>query len=139
MAIPNSLLSHNAQGQLVVGFYIQTQQGFIALATIQRSVMVHKMSVMYIKLFSCCLKAGEKHYRDAGFILVVYSSSSILSFASSSSVSEIITSSVPMVTITPPPVARGVSSLVAPLVGAVGGAIVLGILITIIVITAVVW
>ena len=40
VAIPNSLLSHIAQGQLVVGFYIQTQQGFIALATIQQSVMV---------------------------------------------------------------------------------------------------
>ena len=42
VAIPNSLLSRNAQGQLVVGFYIQTQQGFVALATIQQSVMVRK-------------------------------------------------------------------------------------------------
>ena len=42
VAIPNSLLSRNTQGQLVVGFYIQTQQGFIALATIQQSVMVGK-------------------------------------------------------------------------------------------------
>ena len=40
VAIPNSLLSHNAQGQLVIEFYIQTQQGFVALATIQQSVMV---------------------------------------------------------------------------------------------------
>ena len=40
VAIPNSLLSRNTQGQLVVGFYIQTQQGFIALATVQQSVMV---------------------------------------------------------------------------------------------------
>ena len=40
VAIPNSLLSRNTQGQLVVGFYIQTQQGFVALATIQQSVMV---------------------------------------------------------------------------------------------------
>ena len=40
VAIPNSLLSRNTRGQLVVGFYIQTQQGFIALATIQQSVMV---------------------------------------------------------------------------------------------------
>ena len=40
VAIPNSLFSRNAQGQLVVGFYIQTQQGFVALATIQQSVMV---------------------------------------------------------------------------------------------------
>ena len=55
-----------------------------------------------------------------------------------SSVHEISTSAVPMVTSTPPPVARGVSSLVAPLVGAVSGAVVLGILVAIIVIT-VVW
>ena len=40
VAIPNSLLSRNAQGQLVIEFYIQTQQGFVALATIQQSVMV---------------------------------------------------------------------------------------------------
>ena len=60
------------------------------------------------------------------------------SMASSSSVHEISTSTVPMVTSTPPPVAREVSSLVVPLVGAVGGAVVLGILVTIIII-AVVW
>ena len=80
-------------------------------------------------------KAGEKHYQDAGFTSLVYPSSSI---ASSSSVHEISTSTVPMVTSTPPPVAREVSSLVVPLVGAVGGAIVLGILVTIIIIS-VVW
>ena len=57
------------------------------------------------------------------------------------SVSVISTSMVAVVTGTmaPPPVAREVSSLVVPLVGAVGGAVVLGILVTIIVITAVVW
>ena len=39
-----------------------------------------------------------------------------------------------MVTSTPPPVARGVSALAVPL-GAVGGAVVLGIVVAIIVIT----
>ena len=71
------------------------------------------------------------------FIYLVYLSSPIVTSASSSSVHEISTST--MVTSTPPPVAREVSSLVVPLVGAVGGAVVLGILVTIIVFTAVMW
>ena len=56
---------------------------------------------------------------------------------SSSIVQEISTSPVTMVTSTPPPVAGGVSALAVPL-GAVGGAVVLGIVVAIIVIT-VVW
>ena len=43
-----------------------------------------------------------------------------------------------MVTRTPPPVARGASALVVPL-GAVGGAVVLGIVVAIIIVITVVW
>ena len=38
VAIPNSLFSRNTQGQLVVGFYIQTQQGFIALTATMTTI-----------------------------------------------------------------------------------------------------
>ena len=44
-----------------------------------------------------------------------------------------------MVTDTPPSVAQGPSALVVPVVGAVGGAVLLGILVAIVFVVTVVW
>ena len=40
VAVPTSLFSHDEQGRPVIRFYVQLQEGFISLSTIQQSVMV---------------------------------------------------------------------------------------------------
>ena len=40
VVIPSSLLTHDDKGQTVVGFYIQTTEGFVTFSTIKHSVEV---------------------------------------------------------------------------------------------------
>ena len=58
---------------------------------------------------------------------------------SSSFVQDIRTSAVPMVTNTPPSVAQGASALVVPVVGALGGAVLLVMLVAAVFVVTVVW
>ena len=46
MALPVNLIKKDEQGRLVVGFYVQLTEGFVALANIQLSVEVSVLTTL---------------------------------------------------------------------------------------------